>query len=584
MLSLKNIHKQYNSQIVIKDLNIQLPDKGLVGIVGKSGCGKSTLLNIIASIDDHYSGQVLFNNILLNSSNSHEYISYLMQSNDYLDYLTVKENILLATQVAQKEYDHHDLEDICEKLHVAHLLNRYPNQLSGGQLKRMSLAKSLLKHAPIILLDEPTGPLDSSTSIDTMNILKEISKECLVIVVSHDILLTSQYADILLKLENQTIQYTTDIVSNDHLITIAKKHYSLLHVPLKQLFKDRYKYLVLVLFEVFIFICVFLLITCLNGISKSIDESVSQSVMSHVLTISSSSDQPLNISDFKNVRYSYDTSLINISCNNQNISSTIYFLPNDTSHIKLSSGSLPTSENEILVSSSFLESLTSSQIYLSYGDTKIEVTISGVTESMFIDENAIYLNNALKDIFNNLKNENEIEIETKQPLKDYQKYSKKYQVFNNAIDTKNNYASLIKAIKIVGIIFVIISELISMMLIHEVTQVICLTHVHDYAYLQILGMRSNKLVITTLLTSLFLGIFISFMGIIGSSVIYNLVNSLSILSSKYYFDLVLNKIWLCRYDLYFVLFIIYTLFSFICAIKPTLEVLNTDLISVIREE
>ena len=188
MLELKHISKRFEEHLIIDDVSLVLSDCGMVGIQGTSGCGKSTLLYIIGMLDDDFEGEIFYNGekVMDRSEFISQNISYMMQNKDFISALTIKENITLASQVSQFDYSPAILQKITTQLSIQDLLKRYPHQLSGGQLKRASIAKAMLKQSPIILCDEPTGALHSQQAQIVMQELKKLSLKSLVIIVSHD--------------------------------------------------------------------------------------------------------------------------------------------------------------------------------------------------------------------------------------------------------------------------------------------------------------------------------------------------------------------------------------------------------------
>ena len=208
MLELKHISKRFEEHLIIDDVSLVLPDCGMVGIQGTSGCGKSTLLYIIGMLDDDFAGEIFYNGekVMDRSEFISQNISYMMQNKDFISALTIKENITLASQVSQFDYSPAILQKITTQLSIQDLLKRYPHQLSGGQLKRASIAKAMLKQSPIILCDEPTGALHSQQAQIVMQELKKLSLKSLVIIVSHDPLLLKQYCDSVLTLENAKLK------------------------------------------------------------------------------------------------------------------------------------------------------------------------------------------------------------------------------------------------------------------------------------------------------------------------------------------------------------------------------------------
>lgn len=199
MISLHNINKFYNSGTqkfhALKDVNIVFPEKGMVFIVGKSGSGKSTLLNVIGGIDSYDSGELIIDglntkNFSRNDFNSYRnsYIGFIFQEFNVIKNLTVFENIALSLQLKNESIkDNYDL--IMNTIEVVGLKGkekRKMNQLSGGERQRVAIARALVKNPKVIIADEPTGNLDKNNRDIVMDILKNLSTNHLVLIVTHD--------------------------------------------------------------------------------------------------------------------------------------------------------------------------------------------------------------------------------------------------------------------------------------------------------------------------------------------------------------------------------------------------------------
>lgn len=200
MITLKNINKSYNNTKVLKNINLTLPDKGLICILGASGSGKSTLLNIIGKIEVPDKGEVYFydKNIKDIKSESYHtnYVSFIYQNYNLIDALSVKDNLNLITK---------NNEWIINKLGLSKIKNTKTNKISGGEKQRTAIARSILSDSLVYLADEPTGAIDTANSIKIMQILKELSKEKLVLMITHNEDLAHAYADEIIYLKDGTI-------------------------------------------------------------------------------------------------------------------------------------------------------------------------------------------------------------------------------------------------------------------------------------------------------------------------------------------------------------------------------------------
>ena len=240
MLELKNISKVYKQKGVsvtaLNNINIKFADTGLVFLLGKSGSGKSSLLNIIGNLDKQTSGEILLdgNNVSKFKGRTldsylNSYIGFIFQDYNLIDEYNVYKNIDIALSLQRKNKNKESINKILEIVGLTGLGNRKIHELSGGQKQRVAIARALSKDSKIILSDEPTGNLDTENSHQIMSLLKQISKEKLVIVVTHDIDLAKNFADRIIQIQdgaiyNDTAPYTIDIPTKE--LKLKKKHLS----------------------------------------------------------------------------------------------------------------------------------------------------------------------------------------------------------------------------------------------------------------------------------------------------------------------------------------------------------------------
>ena len=222
MIKLINVNKYYQSgqgkYHALRDINLTLPDKGMCFIVGKSGSGKSTLLNVIGGVDSYDSGELYIDNLNTKSFNKNDYNSYrntyigfIFQEFNVIKSLTIYDNIALSLQLLQKNIkeEHENIMKIIDTVGLTGKENRRMNEISGGERQRVAVARALIKDPKVIIADEPTGNLDSKNRDIVMDLLKELSKDRLVIIVTHDKHLSKKYADREIKIKDGAI--TSDI-------------------------------------------------------------------------------------------------------------------------------------------------------------------------------------------------------------------------------------------------------------------------------------------------------------------------------------------------------------------------------------
>ena len=207
MLQLKNIKKNYESgeEIVkaLKGINIEFRESEFVAILGPSGCGKTTLLNIIGGLDHYTSGDLIIDGISTKKYKDRDWdtyrnhrIGFVFQNYNLITHQSVLSNVELALTLSgvDKKTRRKKAIEVLEKVGLKDQMYKKPNQMSGGQMQRVAIARALVNDPDILLADEPTGALDTKTSIQIMEILKEISKDRLIIMVTHNPDLAEKYA------------------------------------------------------------------------------------------------------------------------------------------------------------------------------------------------------------------------------------------------------------------------------------------------------------------------------------------------------------------------------------------------------
>lgn len=247
MIKLSNINKTYISERKIttnalKNINLNLPEKGLVFIVGKTGCGKSTLLNILGKLDEPSSGEILIgqtNLTTLSHKDSDDYrnhfVGFVFQDYNLIDELTVYENIALAKKLKGQSVNEEQINNLLEKLELTKQKHKLCDELSGGQRQRVAIARALIKEPKMILADEPTGAIDSKTGKEILEILKRISKETLVIIVSHNMEFATNYADFIIKMADGKIienPLKEDLYNDNYTLNKTRGH-----IDFKECFK-----------------------------------------------------------------------------------------------------------------------------------------------------------------------------------------------------------------------------------------------------------------------------------------------------------------------------------------------------------
>lgn len=222
MLKLENITKIYEGknfkQIALNDVTLAFRNNEFVSILGPSGSGKTTLLNIIGGLDKYTYGNLIIDGVSTKKYKERDWnnyrskkVGFIFQSYNLINHQTVLSNVLLSLNIAGKPKKESIklAKKVLKDVGLENYIKKKPKELSGGQMQRVAIARALVTNPDIILCDEPTGALDSQTSIQIMELLKEISKEKLVIMVTHNVTLANKYSDRVIALNDGVITYDT---------------------------------------------------------------------------------------------------------------------------------------------------------------------------------------------------------------------------------------------------------------------------------------------------------------------------------------------------------------------------------------
>ena len=224
MLEIKNLCKTYHPKngVAVKaldDVSLRFPETGMVFLLGKSGSGKSTLLNVCGGLDSPSSGEVIVKGRSSKNFSQQDFDSYrntfvgfIFQEYNILNEFTVEDNIALALELQNKPKDKAAVRKLLEEVDLEGYAKRKPNTLSGGQKQRIAIARALIKSPEIIMADEPSGALDSATGKQVFETLKKLSKDKLVLVVSHDREFAEQYGDRIIELKDGKV--VSDVSKN----------------------------------------------------------------------------------------------------------------------------------------------------------------------------------------------------------------------------------------------------------------------------------------------------------------------------------------------------------------------------------
>nr|WP_326167616.1 ABC transporter ATP-binding protein [uncultured Lachnoclostridium sp.] len=223
MLQIKDICKEYRTgslvQKALDHVSLNLRDNEFVAILGPSGSGKTTLLNIIGGLDRYDSGDLVIGSVSTKKYKDRDWDSYrnhtigfVFQSYNLITHQTILANVELALTISGigKAERRQRAADALARVGLGEQLHKKPNQLSGGQMQRVAIARALVNNPDILLADEPTGALDSDTSVQVMDLLREVARDRLVVMVTHNPELAQEYATRIVRLRDGKIREDSD--------------------------------------------------------------------------------------------------------------------------------------------------------------------------------------------------------------------------------------------------------------------------------------------------------------------------------------------------------------------------------------
>lgn len=309
MLKLENINKDYISGDTtvhaLKNINIEFRESEFVSILGQSGGGKTTLLNIIGGLDRYTSGDLIINNKSTKNFKDRDWdayrnysVGFVFQNYNLIPHQTVLANVELAltlSGVSKKERKQKAIKAL-EDVGLKEQIHKKPNQLSGGQMQRVAIARALVNNPDIILADEPTGALDTQTSVQVMEILKKISKDKLVIMVTHNPELAEKYSTRIVRILDGTIMddsnpYTSEKKeaekSNEKRRT-SMKFFTALNLSLNNLMTKKGRTILTSFAGSIGIIGIALILALSNGIQNYIDKVEEDTLSSYPITIEES--------------------------------------------------------------------------------------------------------------------------------------------------------------------------------------------------------------------------------------------------------------------------------------------------------
>ncbi len=312
MLQIKDIRKEYRTgtlvQKALDGVSLNLRDNEFVAILGPSGSGKTTLLNIIGGLDRYDSGDLIINGVSTKKYRDRDWdayrnhtIGFVFQSYNLIPHQTVLANVELAltiSGVGGKERREKALAAL-DKVGLREQAHKKPNQMSGGQMQRVAIARALVNDPDILLADEPTGALDSDTSVQVMDLLKEVAKDRLVVMVTHNPELAEEYATRIVRVKDGKIIDDTDPYKPEDSILAAPVHkrlgkasmsfFTSLALSFNNLLTKKTRTILVAFAGSIGIIGIALIMSLSNGVNKYIDDTEKKTLSQYPLQIDSSS-------------------------------------------------------------------------------------------------------------------------------------------------------------------------------------------------------------------------------------------------------------------------------------------------------
>lgn len=523
MLELKHIYKRYDYQKILDDIEMVLPDQGLIAIVGSSGCGKSTLLHIIGGIDKEFSGDIIYNHQCVNHCLSRyrkKYVSFIFQNLHLIMWLSLFHNIRLPHFFHKQSYmpNKHDISDI----KVSKI-----SSLSFGQRQRLAYLRACYHSKNIILCDEPTGSLDPENAHEIMKLLKEESKQRLVIIVSHDLNLVKEYCDEIYEMEDGTIKEHV-VLHHTYPLMIKKEkkqkmYFPFLRLSFLSLMSHKARTFQLIFGLSISLICVLLTLTMSGALKKEIDQYIHSLIPPSSISFRVTNQEALTIENMEKFSLYDDIvkthlfldeyELLGIGFKNERyIESETLFIGDDTSpytQLSLQYGTYPQTHHDIMVSLSTAEHLCQShnvekligkKIYAWYKYQNKVISIPfhlvGITNQKtsvdtlyqqdnayirLLDENKQFLKGRMGLLFVNVdKSRSEV-------LKQLERDFPSYDFVETGVSTTKQVSSTMDQIEVVLIAFSSLALLSSLFLIGEVMFLNMIQKKKDFAIMVCFG-------------------------------------------------------------------------------------------------
>lgn len=568
MLELKNICKKYDRE-VLKKIKLKFGNKGFICLVGESGSGKTTLLNIIGGLEQPDSGKVIFNgNNIKNidsSFYSNQLVSFINQNYNLIDKYTVLENILLPIEL-RRIRSPCNVDNILKMLGIYSLKNKKVISLSGGEKQRVAIARCIVQNTRVILADEPTGALDSENAYGVMRILKNLSKQKLVIVVTHNMELANSFADDIIKINDGKICSKLKVINKNKYFKIKCNRkiklsfIKLVKYAIKNLNNKLLRNILTILAFTIGLLSLGIVLSIKTGFNKELDSLNKSSFFNYPLVISKNNyvDDFSNKVENKNgvnvkkgsfVTNEIDDKLISLVNNidkkyvngityyrdiDYEFKSISYVNPSNN-YFYLVSGRMPKNKNEVMILYDEEDSISDKLYnYLDVSNNGLinnifkvndkELIITGIVKSNndyfkslsgILYSNDLF-DNEITDIYiyaNNLNSKNKI----KDLLKDY-------EIFDNAEEVVNLTKKMVDGISLVLILFSVISLIVSMIMIFVISYISVMERNKDIGIYKSIGFRNKDIKNLFIVENLIIGMCSFYLTMIFILLVSNVIN------------------------------------------------------------
>lgn len=619
MLEIRNVSKKYDRK-VLDGVNLKFGNTGFYCLIGESGSGKSTLLNIIAGIENADEGGVFYDgkdiSLIDSSFYNNRIISYIFQSYNLIDKYSVRENVLLPLMIRSNKSDY-DLDDVFGALKIKYLINRKVSRLSGGEKQRVAIARSLVQDSKIILADEPTGALDSSNSLRIMSILKRISKDKLVIVVTHNKKLAYRFADGIISIKDGSIESNSSCSCGDYdmLCCDEKFRFRFVHklwMACKNLMHKKLRNFLTVLAFMIGLFSLGLVISISNGFSKELDSLNKSSLFNYPLILSrvnyvDNYKSDINVKDGFNVKESgivrnnfddklYDivnslgSDLVNgvgyIRDIDEDFKNVSLVMPN-SAFFEVVEGRMPNDSNEVVVlvddDNSISEDVYRYLDVEKYGvvNNSFVVNGKGVVVCGIVRSNNDYFSGLSGILYSNDLFDGEV-TDIYIYVKDYDSKDKVkdilygYYVRDDAEEVTDVLSNLIDGISVVLVLFSMISLIVSVIMIWVISYVSVIERVRDIGIYKCLGYRNKDIKNLFVFENIIIG-FVSWgFAIMVIFVVSNIINS-------YVNSLIgISKIVYMNFGCVLFLLIISLLLCYVASLVPAIIGSRKKVVSIIN--